>query len=133
RLLTGRVRRASARVCHGAIVSAADAAIAPRRSGVKPMRKTSLLAAVVVAFAFTAPTTAFAIDDWIKGNRLNVPADQWLSPSAVADKLAQQGYKVLEIEADDGAYEVEMLDKNGVKVETHVHPATAELLPGYDD
>ncbi len=97
------------------------------------MRKTTLLAAVALSLAVAAPTAAFAIDDWIKGNRLNVPADQWLSPSAVAEKLSQQGYKVLEIEADDGAYEVDMLDKNGVKVETHVHPATAELLPGYDD
>lgn len=96
------------------------------------MRKTSLLAAVALTLAFAAPTAAFAIDDMFK-SRLNVPADQWLSPSAVAEKLSQQGYKVLEIEADDGAYEVEMLDKNGVKVDTHVHPATAELLPGHDD
>lgn len=98
------------------------------------MRKPFLLAAVAaLSLAIAAPTASFAIDDWIKGNRLNVPQDQWLAPSAIADKLASQGYKVLEIESDDGAYEVEMLDKNGVKIDTHVHPATAELLPGYDD
>lgn len=79
----------------------------------------------------TAP--AFAIEDWFKGNRLNVPRDQWLSPSEVVDKLSAKGYKVREIEADDGAYEVEMVDKNGTRIEIHVHPATAELLPGYDD
>jgi hypothetical protein len=96
------------------------------------MRKTSLLTIVALSLAVAVPTAAFAIDDMFK-SRLNVPADQWLSPSAVTDKLTQQGYKVLEIKSDDGAYEVEMLDKNGVKVDTHVHPATAELLPGYDD
>ena len=51
----------------------------------------------------------------------------------MVNKLSAQGYKVQEIEADDGAYEVEMVDKNGTRIETHVHPATAELLPGYDD
>jgi hypothetical protein len=96
------------------------------------MRKTSLLAAAALSLAVAAPTAALAIDDMLT-SRLNVPADQWLSPAAVTEKLTQQGYKVLEIESDDGAYEVEMLDKNGVKVDTYVHPATAELLPGYDD
>jgi hypothetical protein len=85
--------------------------------------------AAALAFAVALPMAAFAYDD----NRLNVPREQWLSPQALTDKLAAQGYKVIEIESDDGAYEVEMLDKNGVKVETHVHPATGELLPGYDD
>lgn len=76
---------------------------------------------------------AWAIDDWISSKRLNVPQDQWLSPTEIAEKLSAQGYKVYEIEADDGAYEVEMVDKNGTRIEIHVHPATAELLPGYDD
>lgn len=96
------------------------------------MRKTSLLTAVVLSLAVAAPTASFALDDMFK-SRLNVPTDQWLSPSQIAEKLAAQGYKVLEVESDDGACEVETLDKNGVKVDTHVHPATAELLPGYDD
>jgi hypothetical protein len=97
------------------------------------MRKTTRIAAIAaLSLAIAAPTTALAIDDMFK-SRLNVPASEWLSPSQIADKLSQQGYKVLEIESDDGAYEVEMLDKNGVKIDTHVHPATAELLPGYDD
>ena len=45
----------------------------------------------------------------------------------------QKGYKVIDIEIDDGAYEVELTDKNGVRVEGHVHPETGELLLGYDD
>jgi len=70
--------------------------------------------------------------DWAGGKRLNVPRDQWLSPSEIADKLSSQGYEVYEIETDDGAYEVEMA-KNGTKMEVHVHPATGEVLVGYDD
>lgn len=92
------------------------------------MKKTTLFAAAVLAVAIAVPTLSYADQ-----NRLNVPRDQWLSVSEITDKLTGQGYKVLEIETDDGAYEVEMLDKNGVKVETHVHPVTGELLPDYDD
>ena len=95
------------------------------------MRKTFLLA-VALSLAIAAPTGALAVDDFFK-TRLNVPADQWMSPSQIAEKLGEKGYRVLEIESDDGAYEVEMVDKNGTRIEAHVHPATAELIYGYDD
>ncbi len=95
------------------------------------MRNYLIPTALGLFLVATAP--AFAIEDWFNGNRLNVPRDQWLSPTEVVDKLSAKGYKVQEIEADDGAYEVEMVDKNGTRIEIHVHPATAELLPGYDD
>jgi hypothetical protein len=66
-------------------------------------------------------------------NRLNVPAAQWLSASDVIQKLTAQGYKVTKIEADDGAYEFDALDANGVRIEGYAHPATGEVLKGYDD
>ena len=44
-----------------------------------------------------------ALADWDGAQRLNVPQDQWLAPAEIADKLSAQGYKVDEIEADDGA------------------------------
>jgi hypothetical protein len=66
-------------------------------------------------------------------DRLNVPREQWLSPAQISEKLAAQGYKVTEIETDDGAYEVDLVDKNGTRIEGHVHPATGELLVGYED
>lgn len=91
--------------------------------------KTFLIASVLAA---VGATSALAADDGAS-NRLNVPRDQWVSPSQIAEKLAAQGYKVHKIETDDGAYEVDMTDKNGVLIEAHVHPATGELLPGYDD
>ena len=95
------------------------------------MRNYLILSAVSLSMLAAVP--ALAEDDWASGNRLNVPKGEWLSPVQISEKLTAQGFKVHEIEADDGAYEVEMIDKNGTRIETYVHPATAELLPGYDD
>jgi hypothetical protein len=85
--------------------------------------------APILAVAMLAGTAALADNH----NRLNVPRDQWLSPAQISEKLVGQGYKVTEIESDDGAYEVDLVDKNGTRIEAHVHPATGELLVGYDD
>jgi hypothetical protein len=92
------------------------------------MQKTSLFAAIALSLAVAAPTASFAIDDMFK-SRLNVPADQWLPPFEIADKLSPQGYEVLEIDSDDGAYEGEMLDKNGVKVDTPYIPRRPSSCP----
>jgi hypothetical protein len=89
---------------------------------IAPILALSLAAAAFPAFADPAP-----------GTRLNVPREQWLSPAQITEKLVAAGYKVTEIEADDGAYEVDLVDKNGTRVEAHVHPATGELLTGYDN
>lgn len=89
------------------------------RTILAPVLALSLVAAAVPAIAEPGP-------------RLNVPREAWLSPAQITDKLAAAGYRVTEIETDDGAYEVELVDKNGTRVEGHVHPATGELLLGYD-
>ncbi len=85
------------------------------------------VAASVLALSLLAATGAQA------DRRLKVPADQWLSPAQITEKLQGQGYKVTEIETDDGAYEVDLIDKNGTKIEAHVHPATGDILVGYDN
>jgi hypothetical protein len=92
--------------------------------------------AVATAFAAAAlglgfGTGAMATDDNAK--RLNVPAAEWKSAAEIKDQLVSAGYRVREIETDDGAYEVDVVDKDGVRMELHVHPATGELLRGYDD
>lgn len=91
--------------------------------------KTTLMAGAVAAVLVTP---VLAGDDMVYG-RLNVPANEWKSPTAIGEILAGQGYKVHKIESDDGAYEVDMTDKNGVLVEVHVHPSTGDILAGYDD
>lgn len=97
------------------------------------MRTKLILSAILLSAAIGVPAAAMAGDDAFESNRLNVPKDKWLSPTQITEKLDQKGYKVTEIEIDDGSYEVEMTDKNGVRVEGHVHPETGQLLLGYDD
>ncbi len=89
----------------------------------------TIILAPIVAFSLGAAAVPAFADPSI---RLNVPQAEWMSPAQVTDKLAAAGYRVTEIEADDGAYEVEMVDKNGTRIEGHVHPATGELLVGFD-
>jgi peptidase YpeB-like protein len=62
-----------------------------------------------------------------------VPKEQSLSPSQISEMLKEEGYKVIDIEIDDGGYEVELIDKNGMRIEGHVYvyPATGGLV-GYD-
>lgn len=84
-----------------------------------------LIVPALIGFAATAAVA--------ESNRLNVPQQQWLSPAQVVEKLSAKGYNVVKIETDDGTYEVDVLDKSGVKIEAHVHPATGEILVGYDD
>lgn len=84
-----------------------------------------LLAVSLLSVAIATP--AFACDDY---GRLNVPPDQWLSIPEVIEKLGAQGYKVYEIEVDDGAYEFEAMTEQGVRVEACAHPATGEILKG---
>ena len=66
------------------------------------MRNYLILSAVGLSMLAAAP--ALAADDWKSGNRLNVPKAEWLSPVQIGEKMAAQGFKVTEIEADDGAY-----------------------------
>jgi hypothetical protein len=93
------------------------------------MHKALTLSTLAALVCFAVP--AFADDH--HANRINVPAAQWLSTSDVIQKLSAQGYKVTEIEADDGVYEFDAIDANGVRIEGHAHPATGEVLHGYDD
>lgn len=83
-----------------------------------------IILATAAALGLGAATPAMA-------ERLSVPKDQWLSASQITEKMTAAGYTVREIEVDDGAYEVEMT-KDGVKHDVHVHPATGEILIGYD-
>ena len=61
-----------------------------------------------------------------------VPAEQWLSVSAVAQKLEAMGYTVREIDRERNVYEVEVTDANGLRLEAHVDPRTGDIV-GQDD
>ena len=67
----------------------------------------------LIAAAIGLSTAVMAGDD--NHGRLNVPAADWKSAAEIKDKLVSAGYTVREIETDDGAYEVDVVDKDGVR------------------
>jgi hypothetical protein len=91
---------------------------------------TKFLLAPLLAFGLAAVTPVFA-DDGNEG-RPNIPRDQWMSVDDVTQKLTSQGFQVRKIEADDGTYEFEGTNADGVDVQAHVHPGTGEILQGDD-
>jgi len=69
----------------------------------------------------------------IRAAARNVPAEEWMPVTAVAQKLEGQGYTVREIEREDGVYEVEVTDANGMRLEAYVDPRTGDILRRDDD
>jgi len=59
-------------------------------------------------------------------------APEWISVGELAARLEAQGYRVREIEREDGAYEVEVVDANGFRMEARVDPTTGEILRSDD-
>lgn len=57
----------------------------------------------------------------------------WLSIAEVASGLTARGYRVEEIELDDGRYEVEVRTPNGREMELKVDPRTGRIVDRDDD
>ncbi|MDX2308978.1 MAG: PepSY domain-containing protein [Hyphomicrobium sp.] len=97
--------------------------------------RTAFFCSVLTAALAAAPMAMADSDDDYKGGP-GVPRDQWMSASDVIQKLSAQGYKVTEIDADDGTYEFEARDASGGRVEGRAHPTTGEVIsarPDHDD
>ena len=58
----------------------------------------------------------------------NVPMADWQPREKVAAVAAELGWIVRRIKIDDGCYKVIGFDKDGHKVEAHVHPASLKVL-----
>lgn len=95
------------------------------------MRKTlspaafAAFAAILVAGSVASAQTAG------NGNPQNAPRAGWMSMSDIAAKVEGQGYRVLEIEIDDGAYEIKAVDAKGLRVEADLDPSTGEPIRGW--
>jgi len=85
------------------------------------------LAALALATGLVA-VTAQAQDITTKGFGTVPPRAEWMKISDLALKLEAQGYTIRELDSDDGIYEVEMQDANGMRVEAYLHPVTGEVL-----
>ena len=71
---------------------------------------------------------ALADSDDRRGGDDDMPRDDWMSLTELALQLEDQGYTPYEIEIDDGAYEVTMVDGQGMVIETYINPTTGEPL-----
>lgn len=90
------------------------------------MQCTIFAASLVCAAVFAGP--ALADDDArCRGD------GPWMSVSEIATKAEAAGYKVREVERDDGCYEIKGRDSNGRKVEVHFNPRTAEVVKVEDE
>ena len=72
-------------------------------------------------------TTTGNSDDGYRGGA-RAPAGNWMSIGAIADQFTQKGYAVRGVEVDDGRYEVEAIDPNGMMIEAYVDPVTGNIL-----
>lgn len=60
------------------------------------------------------------------------PKEQWQTIDQLKSKLVEQGYKVKEIEFEDGCAEAEVQDKDGKKRELKLDPVTAAVVKSED-
>lgn len=79
------------------------------------------LVTVGIASAQTIPTDDFR----------NAPRTGWMGMGQIVSKLEEQGYKVHEVEIDDGVYEVKAVDAGGRRVESDLDPTTGEPIRGW--
>jgi len=52
----------------------------------------------------------------------------WMGIGALTAALEAEGYKVLEVERDDGRYEVELTDGRGIRYEAKVDRTTGKII-----
>lgn len=90
------------------------------------MRNTALLTAIGLLMVAT-PAFAESEEGCTKA-----PREQWLSDAQIKSKLAERGYTITQVEADDGCLEAKGTDKDGRKVELNVDPVTANVVKSED-
>lgn len=56
------------------------------------------------------------------------PKDQWMSETAMKQKLADEGYTVKKFKADGDCYELYGKDKDGKKVEIYFNPVDGSVV-----
>lgn len=80
-------------------------------------------AAAIAMFAIASPALADDDDLCRTGN-----AGTWMSVTDIVAKAEGAGYKVREVERDDGCYEIKGTGGDGQRVEVKMHPATGEVV-----
>lgn len=92
-----------------------------------PPRPALTLALVALLAGALAPAAV-----WAGEAHCRVPMADWQPREAVQAQLEAQGLTVRRIRIDDGCYEVDANDAQGLRVKLRLDPATLEVL-GRDD
>jgi Peptidase propeptide and YPEB domain len=87
------------------------------------MRRVPVVA--VFALLFGVGMAAFAAG---QERTTGVPREQWRPISEIVEQFTEMGYEVRGIEGDDGLYEVEAIDPNGLWIKAYVDPVSGEIL-----
>ena len=82
-------------------------------------------AVAVFALLFGVGVAAFAADE---ASTTVAPREQWRPITEIIEQFTDMGYEVRGIEDDDGLYEVEAIDSNGLRVKAYVDPVSGEIL-----
>jgi hypothetical protein len=88
--------------------------------------KPFILSAILLAALTAAPALA-------GDRRCDVPKAEWQPQQALHDKLQGEGWKIKQIEEDDGCYEVKGFDAKGMRQEVYFNPKTLEFVSREDD
>lgn len=94
------------------------------------MRKI-LSTTAIASLAATLAIAAASAQALSTGDSRSTARAGWKSVAEIVAKVEGQGYRVLEVEADDGAYEVKAVDTNGMRIEAHLDPSTGEPVRGW--
>ena len=91
----------------------------------------SILTLLAAGLLVSTASAAMASDDDRNGNHCpSYDASQWRSFDDVSAAAQALGYTVESIEKDDGCYEVEGHDANGVEVEVYFDPVSLKIVKG---
>jgi len=98
------------------------------------MTRTILFTAALATAGGLFALGAQASDDDDRARLADVPPRaQWMSVATLAAQLEAQGYAIHEIDTERDAYEVDMTDANGMRVEAYLHPVTGAVLSRSED
>ena len=94
------------------------------------MKRTILFTGALASAASLFAIGAIAQD---QGTPSPTPIQSRMSLVEIATMLENQGYTVREIEMENGHYDVEMTDANGLRVSAYLDPVTGDVLRHVED
>jgi hypothetical protein len=85
-----------------------------------------LIPTTLTAVVLAAGLSSSALADKVRCTM--IPADQWLSIEKAIGKAESLGYSVRQAKRSKGCWKVEGYDRNGAKIEVHLHPGSGDVI-----